>query len=63
MFVLLTRVVVENYIEKVLVSPGYVEFVFLEQRHQQLLPMQPHRCHVILSTRTQVLTTVKQDFL
>lgn len=34
-----TRVVVENDIEKVLVPPGYVEFVFLKQRHEQLLPM------------------------
>lgn len=44
-----TRVVVENDIEKILVSPGDVELVFLKQRHQQFLPPEWHRSHVILS--------------
>lgn len=49
-----TRVVVENDIENILVSPGDVELVFLKQRHQKFLPLQPHRCHVILSADTHV---------
>lgn len=44
-----TRVVVKNDIEKILVSPGDVELVFLKQRHQQFLPPQWHRRHIILS--------------
>lgn len=44
-----TRVVVENDIEKILVSPGDVELIFLKQRHQQFLPPQWNRRHVILS--------------
>lgn len=43
-----TRVVVENDIEKILVSPGDVELIFLKQRHQQFLPPQWNRRHVIL---------------
>lgn len=44
-----TRVMVENDIEKILVSPGDVELIFLKQRHQQFLPPQWNRRHVILS--------------
>ena len=36
--VCLTRVVVEDDVEQVLVSPGDVQFVFLQQRLQKLLP-------------------------
>lgn len=49
----LARIVVKNDIEEVLVSPCDVELVFLQQRHEQLLPVQPHRGHVILWEQTQ----------
>lgn len=44
----------KNNIEEVLVSPGYVELVFLQQRHEQFLPVQPNRRHVILKKQTLV---------
>ena len=48
-----TWVVVEDDVEEVLVPPCDVEFVFLEERHQKLLPAQRNTGHVILSRKQQ----------
>lgn len=59
----LTRIMVENYIEKVLVSPGYVKLIFLKQRHEQLVPTQSHGCHVILSPQTHTNANQSVGFI
>lgn len=48
-----TRVVVEDDVDEVLVTPGDVEFVLLEEGHQELFPAQTHRRHVILFPQTR----------
>lgn len=52
-----TWVVVEDDIDEVLVSPGDVEFVLVEERQKELAPAQTHRCHVILLTHTRAKVT------
>lgn len=43
-----TWVVVKYDVQKILVAPGDIEFILLEERHQNFLPTQQHCCHVIL---------------
>lgn len=43
-----TWVMIKYDIKKVLVTPGDIEFVLLEKRHQHFLPLQWNGCHVIL---------------
>lgn len=44
----LTRIVVEDDVDQVLVSPGDVLLVLVVERHQELPPAQAHGGHVIL---------------
>lgn len=43
-----TWVMIKYDIKKILVSPGNIEFVLLEKRHQHFLPLQWKSCHIIL---------------
>lgn len=43
-----TWVMMKYDIKKVLVTPGDIEFILLEKRHQNFLPLQWKGCHVIL---------------
>lgn len=38
----------KDYIKKVLVAPGDVEFILLKKRHQNFIPSETNCCHVIL---------------
>lgn len=49
--VIQTWVMVKDDIEKVLVPPGDIEFIFLEKGHQHFLPSQWNCCHVILKAQ------------
>ena len=48
-----TWVIVKYDIKKVLVTPGDVELILLEERHQDFLPLQCYCCHVILEGKIQ----------
>ena len=43
-----TWVMVEYDIKQILVTPGDVEFILLEEGHEHLIPPQWNRCHVVL---------------
>lgn len=43
-----TWVMVKYDVKKILVTPGDVQFILLQERHQNFLPMQQHCSHVIL---------------
>ena len=39
---------VEYDIKQILVTPGDVEFILLEEGHEHFIPPQWNRCHVVL---------------
>lgn len=58
-----TWVMVKYDVQKVLVTPGDIEFILLEKGHQDFLPPQCNCCHVVLNKKKRKNTAIKRAFI